>query len=91
MANPGRVPGKRGANRRDYAQPVPFFEDYLTGSPADLAVAAPSGTIDWFSKVTDWPMYCNGPDRLILLQPDFVMFMVAWLAAGSGRFLAWRW
>jgi hypothetical protein len=26
-----------------------------------------------------------GSDGLIL-QPDFVMFMVAWLAAGSGRF-----
>lgn len=62
MANPHRTPGKHGWRRRDYSKHVPIFEDYLAGSPGDIAVITPPPTVDDFSKVPDWPMYANGPD-----------------------------
>lgn len=60
MANPGRVPGKRGyqPTPAHVLARAPVFEDYLTGEP----ITVPAGTVDWYSQVTDWPMYLN--DRL---------------------------
>src|SRR5438105_1233697 len=66
MANPARIPGKRGARKPDPTRYVPTLEHYLRPweGPVAAGVFLPPavGDIDRLTKVTDWPMYCNGPD-----------------------------
>jgi hypothetical protein len=69
MANPARVPGKRGANKPDPTRFVPTFEHYLrpwegpvTTGPLRAALPPAFGDIDRRTRVPDFPMYCNGPD-----------------------------
>jgi hypothetical protein len=63
VANPERTPGKGGLLPRDKSRFIPTLESYV---PAAAAVALPpvplSVDVDRASRVTDWPMYCNGPD-----------------------------
>lgn len=55
----GRIP-------RDTSRWAPTLEDYLRTGPASgatgLLPVADSEDVDLAAKVTDWPMYCNGPD-----------------------------
>jgi len=73
MANPDRVPGKKGVLWRDPERYVPVLEHYLLPYQGPLALKTaisqeaippvlPSQTIDRASLVSDWRMYCNGPD-----------------------------
>ena len=63
MSNPGRVPGKRGLKPRDRSRFIPVLETYLDPRTAVALPPVPmSQDVDRASKVTDWPMYCNGPD-----------------------------
>ena len=63
MANPARVPGKRGLQPRDMSRPIPIAESYLRPrASAELPVVPMNRDVDRASLVTDWPMYCNGPD-----------------------------
>jgi hypothetical protein len=57
MTTPPRVPGKYGRKPRDTTRWAPTLEHYLTAElpPAPVIV-------DRASKVSQWPMYLNGPD-----------------------------
>jgi hypothetical protein len=63
VANQDRTPGLRGLLPRDKSRFIPTLESYV---PARAAVALPpvpmSVDVDRASRVSDWPMYCNGPD-----------------------------
>lgn len=56
---------KLGRLPRDTSRWAPTLEDYYRPHPmaaAGLPPVANSAKVDYASKVTDWPMYCNGPD-----------------------------
>jgi hypothetical protein len=58
--------GKLGRIPRDTTRWAPTLETYLRTHPvsgtAGLEPVGPGEEVDRASKVTDWPMYCNGPD-----------------------------
>jgi hypothetical protein len=65
VANPNHVPGKRGLLPRDTSRPMLRLEDYVGAGGIRTASLPPvplSADVDRASRVSDWPMYCNGPD-----------------------------
>lgn len=58
--------GKLGRVQRDTSRWAPTLEAYLRTHPvsgkAGLEPVGPGEEVDRASKVTDWPMYCNGAD-----------------------------
>ena len=58
--------GKLGRIKRDTTRFAPTLEAYLRTNPATgtagLENVGPEDDVDRASKVTDWPMYANGPD-----------------------------
>lgn len=58
--------GKLGRLPRDTSRTALTLENYLRTHPASaktgLEPVGPEDDVDRASKVTDWPMYCNGPD-----------------------------
>lgn len=60
MANPSRTPGLYGYVAPDPSRYVPMLEAYL--KPGGLTPVPVNTDVDRASLVTDWPMYCNGPD-----------------------------
>ena len=61
MANPDRVPGKKGHLPRDPDRYVLTLEHYLRPWEGQVASALPAapGDVDRETAVTDWPMYLN--------------------------------
>lgn len=63
MPNPGRVPGKRGYLPSDPERFRLTLESYVRpGAAVALPPVPLSADVDRAGKVTEWPMYCNGPD-----------------------------
>ena len=60
------APGKFGRLPRDTTRFAPTLEDYLRVHPvtkaSGLEPVGPEDDVDRATKVTTWPMYCNGPD-----------------------------
>lgn len=59
MANPGRIPGKKGRLPRDLTRFAPRLEDYVHGPLRVAGLPPASGVIDRCSEVSDWQMALN--------------------------------
>ena len=59
MANPARIPGKRGKLPRDLTRFAPRLEDYVRGPLRVAGLPPASGVIDRCTQVSDWPIYGN--------------------------------
>jgi hypothetical protein len=60
VANPNHVPGKTGLLPRDTGKAMLVVEHYVAAG--GLTAVPPATDVDRATRVSDWPMYCNGPD-----------------------------
>jgi hypothetical protein len=61
-ATPRRGVPKKGALPANPRVVIPTLEDYIDVSALGRGLPAAPGVIDRESKVSEWPMYANGPD-----------------------------
>lgn len=74
MANPDRVPGKRGHIPHDPARFAPRLEDYVRGPLRITGLPPANGDIDRSSLITDWGMQGNDEwgdcDEAMMIHAD---------------------